>query len=185
MFSLAKKRSQQKERIANIAKTNPTRHSQIERYFESGSSLVLLAGARAGAAGMRKKVTHGGNRDIDKTSRQQTHVLWLPRADNIRQPTRENFLKHAYTQKHLGRVLIGSNRQRLGKITVVQLFLDLINFAFFDEEEIGIQLRGIIVVLIVTDLREVAQNPGQGIWTGTNDMADQVVESRVPVRQFQ
>ena len=109
----------------------------------------------------------------------------LPPADDIRQPARENFLKHAYTQIQLGRVLIGSNRQRLGKITVVQLFLDLINFAFFDEEEIGIQFRGIIVVLIVTDLRKVAQNPGQGIWTGTNDMTDQVVESRVPVCQLQ
>ena len=56
MLSPAKKRIQQKERIANIVKTNPTRHSQIERYFESGSSIVLPMGGRGGAGGMRKKV---------------------------------------------------------------------------------------------------------------------------------
>ena len=56
MLSLAKKRSQQKERPANIAKTNPTRHSQAERYFKSGSAVVLLTGVRAGGGDMRKKV---------------------------------------------------------------------------------------------------------------------------------
>ena len=56
MFSPAKNRIQQKERIANIAKTNPTRHSQIERYFESGSSMVLLRAGRGGVGDMRKKV---------------------------------------------------------------------------------------------------------------------------------
>ena len=123
----------------------------------------------------------GGRRDIDKTSGQPTHVLLVPVPSEIRQSAGEKLLKYARTQIQLGGVLVGSNRQPIGEIAVMKLFLDLINFAFFDEEKIGVEFRRVIVVLIVTDLREVAQNPGQGIWTGANDMTDQVIESWVPV----
>ena len=75
--------------------------------------------------------------------------------------------------------MVRPHGQWLGIVSASQLFLDLRNLAFFHKKKIGVEIGGIVVVLVVADAGKVAQDPGQRIWTGAEDMADEMVESRI------
>src|SRR5688572_5391192 len=104
-------------------------------------------------------------------------------AGKIRNAPREDFFENFGAQVKLGRVLVGTNRQRLREVSALELRLDFIDFVLLHDEEIAIDLRRHVVVFVVADLREIAEHPREGIGAGANEMADQLIVSRVGLGQ--
>src|SRR5437667_6068529 len=68
-------------------------------------------------------------------------------------------------------ILISANPQRFGVIRVVQFRFDFGNSIFLHEEKSSIELCRQCLVLVVTDIWEVTENPRQRIGTRANNMS--------------
>src|SRR5438552_16730373 len=102
-----------------------------------------------------------------------------------RRSVREELFKDFGAQIKLRRVLIISNREWFGVISISQLRFDLLNFVFLDEEEISVECLRQVAVLVIADIWKITQNPWKWINAGPNQMPGQLMVGRILSCQLQ
>src|SRR5262249_39923245 len=112
-----------------------------------------------------------------------TWLRWCP--CEVRRFSGKEAFEDLRAEIRLRRILIGPNRHRHGVVAIVKLLFNGCDFVLHHEQKVAVHFVGHVVLFVVTNAPELAEDPGQRIGAGANNMANKLIRARIRMRQSQ